>query len=121
MYDPMPVFDSRPVALHGRDEFGWSAGRASKLRIPDPKTEEWCILPAITPLPGYTEVKKNIYEYPEMTGAIMKPPALTNHQVARVSAKTYEIEGPMVKARLAGLPPVQFNRQWDQSYYRYEY
>lgn len=117
----MPVFDTRPVALHGKNEFGLSAKTASKLRIPDEQTEEWCILPPVDPLPGYTEVMKNVYEYPENTGAIMKPPALVNHQVARVSAKTYEIEGPRVLDRLEGLPPIQYNRQWDQSYYRYEY
>jgi hypothetical protein len=124
LYSPSSAFDLRPVAQHGQHEKGMAAHQGRDLRIPDPKLEEQRVMPRIHILPGYTEVRKPVYNYPntnEGTGALMKPPALVNTQVARVSAKTYEIESVQVLNRLAGMPPVQYNRQWDQSYPRYEY
>lgn len=121
LYAPSRAFDVRPVALHGQEERGMPYQEARKERIPDPDLVVWTITPKVVPLPGYTENIKQIYEYPEVTGAIMKPPALVNEQVARVSPATYEVESEQVLNRLAGVPPILYNRQWDESYYRYEY
>ncbi len=124
LYSPMRAFDLRPIQRHGQNEFGMTAARGRELRIPYPSQEAVRILPKIIKYPGYTETLTPIYRYPntnEGTGAFMKPPALVNKQVALVSGRTYEIEFEQVKDRLAGMPPIQYNRQWDESYYRYMY
>lgn len=121
LLSPQSVFDHRPVALHGKHEFGTDYYTGREARIPDQRLEEWTIIPKVNPLPGFTEVQKPIYEYPEVTGVFMRPPKLTNRQIARVSAATYEIESEQVLNRLAGMPPLQYSRQWDESYARYMY
>lgn len=121
LISPSSVFDHRPVARHGRNEFGMRAAEGRAQRIPDIGIEEWCLMPKVIPLMGFSEVGKPIYQYPEVTGAIMKPPARTNQQIARVSAATYEIESEQILRRLAGKPPMHYTRQWDQSYERYMY
>ncbi len=123
---PQGVFDTRPLQYHGQQRYGLPAAEARALRMPAPD-----LLPELnmhyptklTYRPGYTENKKPIYNYPEMTGVFMRPPALrdTNHQIALISSKTYEIEQPQVVDRLNGAAPLRISRTWDEAYPRYMY
>ena len=120
------AFDSRPIPFHGVDNYGIPAEEDKRLKMPNPAKvpEENLHYPfKLQYRPGFTENRKPVYEYPEVTGVFMRPPALrkTNHQIAQVSGRTYEIEGEQVKARLAGAPALELNRTWDSSYQRYIY
>lgn len=105
-------FDKIPVALHGQNEKGPDAKKITETAIPNVALLESNIIPYITPLPGYTENHKFIYEYPEVTGARMRPPILGSTEVARVSPASYEVESWNVMERLRGAPPIEYPRQW---------